>query len=160
MQNKLKELRDNYIEQARNIFISNVQHFLKFTPRIKAVGWLQYTPHFNDGDECIFEKREFKLLLDDSATTWSVCGDYGITFNDETGSVKSIEMYNNIINMRFSQYAVTAKQYIPEAEWEDIIDYLTQLTDIDTCIYNEIFGDHKEIIIRVDTYEINDHEHD
>lgn len=160
MQNKLKELRDNYIEQARNLFVANVQHFLKFTPRIKAVGWLQYTPHFNDGDECIFDKREFKLLLDNSATTWSVCGDYGITFNNDNDCIKSIEIYTNVKNMQLSKYAATIKQHIPEAEWNDIIDYLAQLTDIDTRIYNEIFGDHKEIIIRVDSYEINDHEHD
>lgn len=35
-------------------------------PQIKAIGWTQYTPYFNDGDECIFSVREPQLLLAES----------------------------------------------------------------------------------------------
>ena len=28
-------------------------------PEVTAVGWTQYTPHFNDGDPCVFRVHEF-----------------------------------------------------------------------------------------------------
>lgn len=32
--------------------------FFKSFPEVKTIHWLQYTPYFNDGDECVFSVNE------------------------------------------------------------------------------------------------------
>jgi predicted nuclease of predicted toxin-antitoxin system len=35
-------------------------------PKVKAVGWEQYAPHFNDGDPCVFRVHEPYLSTEDA----------------------------------------------------------------------------------------------
>lgn len=48
-----KTLQDEVKEAFEEIF--------EAYPEINAVTWTQYTPYFNDGDECIFSVNEFSI---------------------------------------------------------------------------------------------------
>lgn len=37
-------------EELKKVFTSFFEEF----PQVKTIHWTQYTPHFNDGDECVF----------------------------------------------------------------------------------------------------------
>jgi hypothetical protein len=53
--NKLKENYEKTLrEKGQEIMGEAVTEFFEKNPLIKAVTWTQYTPHFNDGDECVF----------------------------------------------------------------------------------------------------------
>lgn len=73
----IKELVSKYTI-ARNEFLENGQTLIKEvftsffneTPDIKLIAWTQYTPYFNDGEECIFEINDpFYSLKDVDVST-------------------------------------------------------------------------------------------
>lgn len=41
-----------------------LQEFMKDHPQVKQVKWAQYTPHFNDGDACVFGVSEFGFFFE------------------------------------------------------------------------------------------------
>jgi hypothetical protein len=61
IQNKLDELiaaqealAAKFRAEAQQLFKEVTKEFFETNPGIKAVIWTQYTPYFNDGDECVF----------------------------------------------------------------------------------------------------------
>ena len=60
--NELNELRDQYQKAVRDAgqdpILQECQKYLEENPEVKAVGWYQYTPSFNDGDPCYFSVGE------------------------------------------------------------------------------------------------------
>lgn len=54
LKKKHAELKGQIREESKAFFKeSSVKIFEKY-PQIKSFAWRQYTPHFNDGDECVF----------------------------------------------------------------------------------------------------------
>ena len=43
----LKEMKEKVQKQLKPV----LKDFMNSHPNIKAIGWTQYTPYFNDGDE-------------------------------------------------------------------------------------------------------------
>lgn len=46
--------RAEMAEAAKGLIGPGLQLFMRENPEVKAFGWTQYTPHFNDGDPCVF----------------------------------------------------------------------------------------------------------
>jgi hypothetical protein len=64
---KIAEMKKEYLkkveEDGKQLVLAELKEsFAKF-PRLQAVRWTQYTPHFNDGDVCSFgvHEPEFKI---------------------------------------------------------------------------------------------------
>jgi hypothetical protein len=51
---KRAEIEKAAQEKAKAILAPGLQEFMEAHPDVKAIGWTQYTPYFNDGEECIF----------------------------------------------------------------------------------------------------------
>lgn len=51
---ELKTLRSTLMEQSQSALKVMFEEFLKAHPQCKTVVWTQYTPYFNDGEECVF----------------------------------------------------------------------------------------------------------
>jgi len=65
MKKVLDELRVSYMENAQGIFHRAIRSFFDSAPSIKAIWWNQYTPYFNDGEECVFEVNEVCYAFSD-----------------------------------------------------------------------------------------------
>ena len=52
--NEQRELQKKFQAQGQALFKETFKEFFDNNPGIKAVVWTQYTPYFNDGDECVF----------------------------------------------------------------------------------------------------------
>jgi len=53
--NELTETRKHYREKAQKVLTEHLfPTFFGDHPEIKMIYWTQYTPYFNDGDECVF----------------------------------------------------------------------------------------------------------
>jgi hypothetical protein len=50
-----KEGEDLFLSMSKTVFDKN--------PDLEKFGWAQYTPYFNDGDECVFSAHSPKILL-------------------------------------------------------------------------------------------------
>lgn len=90
MDEKMKELQ----ETGKNAFKECVKVFFQACPEVQAVVWSQYTPYFNDGDECTFGVNEVTFVLqnfdrDDLLNPYEYEDDeYGVGSYDTSGKYK------------------------------------------------------------------------
>ena len=56
--NEIEALRDEYKRRGRETFIQIATSAVNEHPTIGMLCWAQYTPYFNDGDECVFSVRD------------------------------------------------------------------------------------------------------
>ena len=92
-------------------FDSTVKNFFKVVPKMKAITWVQYSPYFNDGDECVFHVRSVSVLnfvpeyfsryyeddLSEDNKEKIVVGDYS-TFNEDLLSAEELEACKAVQN--------------------------------------------------------------
>ena len=55
---QLKELKSKYNSKIKSELFTIFQDYFKEDSETKAIVWIQFTPFFNDGSECIFEVHE------------------------------------------------------------------------------------------------------
>lgn len=135
--------------------------FEKSNGKIKSFGWTQYTPYFNDGEDC-----EFSVNCDI---------DYGLYINGERiddidglfgSSEYALKMYGT------TDYESWIKQYPEDVINEDtkeqdlhlysiLKEFVSLLESIDSEFLKDLFGDHVLVTVyddgRIDTEE---YEHD
>jgi hypothetical protein len=121
-----------------------------FTPlfeqskRINSFGWQQYTPYFNDGDECIFRCNSDYLDIN------------GVNEDDA----------DNDDNANFVQKEIWQGKRVPNPNYDaneaEIFEQIKKiLKAIPDEFYKELFGDHVEVTVNRDgTIETEEYEHD
>ena len=62
----IRSLRAKVILEGKDALSVAFKDFFASTPGVKSVFWDQYTPYFNDGDECVFHVHEMHVELDES----------------------------------------------------------------------------------------------
>jgi hypothetical protein len=73
---QLAEKKKKYQEEAKNILKDCLRGFMLEHSNITAIAWVQYTPFFNDGDECVFGMHDMhfsakKPFTDEDAKDFS-----------------------------------------------------------------------------------------
>lgn len=58
-----KKVRTNFMKDAQAILAKEFKEIFDKYPNIDAIRWEQYTPNFNDGDVCEFNRREFDVRV-------------------------------------------------------------------------------------------------
>ena len=166
---EIATLKQGLVDQLKQDFFPIVKPLFDKLPEvIKTIGWIQYTPYFNDGDECRFSVH---------------CDiDYGIRINrgylddleDEDG--EDVKLFgSSLYAMRHfgtDRYAEWVEKYpedkINEETKErdlEIYNTLKEFSDliysIDADILKDLFEDHSEIIVhRNGTVETEEYDHD
>jgi len=163
---KLQEIqkqKDELTKQLRKDFAPMLKPlFEKSNGRINSFGWIQYTPYFNDGDECIFSVN--------------IDLDYGIRVNGETlddsdfftSSLYSLEKYLKKDGSyekwieRYPEDALDLEKSKEELELYGILlDFKEILESIDDSFFKDLFGDHVEVTVFSDgKIETEEYEHD
>lgn len=59
----LKAAREKFAEVGRRAMNKFFREFMESHPEVASLRWQQYTPYFNDGDECVFRVREPSVKL-------------------------------------------------------------------------------------------------
>lgn len=54
LKEQLRALRQQTAEVAGRLIRHGLRHVFDVYPHVQSIGWTQYTPYFNDGDECLF----------------------------------------------------------------------------------------------------------
>lgn len=132
LQQQVDALRKEHAAKVKPL----LQAFIKSNPQVAEVRWSQYTPYFNDGDECVFRVNDpyFKFVGDESDEgydTWSMCHE---TYGPTPGTV-SVET---------------------KASCEKLAEALNAIEDA----LNELFGDHVEVVVTPDGVEVEEYSHD
>lgn len=119
--------------------------FDKSNGKIKSIGWTQYTPYFNDGDEC----------------TFSVNTDYSLQINGE--DCDEIES----LDWRIKYYLKNGEYSEDKTDdWDielfNIVEEFKKLIQsIDDEFLKDLFGDHVLVTVHDDgRIETEEYEHD
>lgn len=128
-------------EELRKEFPKLLQPLLEQSKVIDSISWTQYTPYFNDGDEC-----EFSVHVDDL----QINGLSEYELEDNPASILTKRVYNQGYKPNPNYDAIEGKIL------ENIKNVLTEVPD---DFYKDLFGDHAYITInksgeiKVDGYD-------
>lgn len=64
MEAEFQKVATSFREKMQGMFSDMTKSFFEAAPEIKAVVWEQYTPYFNDGEECIFSVNDLYFLTE------------------------------------------------------------------------------------------------
>lgn len=129
---------------AKQVFADEAQSKLE-EHQIESFGWVQYTPYFNDGDECIFGVRADL--------------DYGLEVNGERWE----DAFNFIRDEPDSRtnwsghYEPADENTKPKEVWDDLRDFVYSFDEDDL---KHAFGDHVKVTVTRNGATTQYYEHD
>ena len=134
---KLEKLKKKYAEECKNTLIPEFKKIFDKYPQVKFFAWTQYSPHFNDGDECIFSANidNYSLYIN------GVDGDGAC---DEYAMASSIDLN------------------IPQNIRDEITKEICNITNnIGNEILEYMFGNHVKVTVypnKIETENYTDHD--
>jgi len=151
------------VEALRKDFAPMFKEFFdKSNGLIKSIGWTQYTPYFNDGDECVFRVNSDL--------------DYGLRFNDETVDETDLITISEYVAVKYLKNDGSYEKWLdkyPEDKIDpikhknqlDLIKILNEVSEVLKSIpedfMKDLFGDHVEVTVKSDgTIETEEYKHD
>lgn len=154
---QLKEISGKFFaEQSKVIF----DQF----PTLKSFSWTQYTPYFNDGDECTFgANTDYPTVR---LTSSKPSNDEGEDFIDEDDEFEDDDDYVSIYNV---QKTVDGKYIDKYSAGEEITDQKKIITyevaqflqEFQEDALKMMFGDHVRVTVHRDgSVEQDEYEHD
>lgn len=63
LQQRIRTMREAAVAAAREAFAEGTQLLFNEHPTLDSFGWTQYTPYFNDGDECVFRVNNWEPYI-------------------------------------------------------------------------------------------------
>lgn len=143
---ELKAMKEQYEtrikSEGKDILRREFAAMFDAHPTVKAVRWRQYTPYFNDGDECIFSVHGPSMRLEES------------TARDGEEEDGYLNEYDNYVRKFVDGKFIGG----PGKERYDAVNAL--VTGIPEDLMKAVFGDHAEITATRDGFEVEEYEHD
>ena len=147
MNTELAALRKSYQERSQSILKEMFKLFFDENPEVKVVGWRQYTPYFNDGEECVFNTYVEYAFVSNTLDYTNI--EYGEYCGDEEN-----------VWVEDPDYDSFAKEIIPESVRVNSESLRDVLKSIDEIVYLDAFGDHCVVCVTRDGFDILDYNHD
>lgn len=133
---KINQLKKEAQEDCKEIFQNALKDIFKKFPKLESVSWTQYTPYFNDGEECTFSRH-----------------DPEITYNEKE--------YDNIGEWSFNPENRYSEEYLKveglQESWKEINELMLTFEDED---FEFMFGDHVKVVSTKDSIDVEDYNHD
>lgn len=131
-------------------------------PTIKAFGWTQYTPYFNDGDTCIFSVNNpwFLTIDDPEIDDIEDLDEYEVSYYSGHPSLgkRGYHWEGEYPNRKMVDEAYTG----PDEARYNRVKALSDAIDsghFDNVLL-EAFGDHAEIIVRASGITVDSYSHE
>lgn len=177
---ELNTIKKNYMESLQKDFHIVIKSFFEDCPLIQAVVWSQYTPYFNDGDECVFDVNVPSFITKNFDIDDLRSSPYEYEDEDEYGCLNVplyVENWDDDVakyKAELSKPTVSewAKGYYPKhiAELEqmklDYPDYDVKIKAFANILSNnkdilkEIYGDHVCVYVTPNEVIIEEYSHD
>lgn len=132
LKNKRKELLAQILEESKKFFTHVSKEIFKNHPKLESFSWTQYTPYFNDGDECRFSAHTDNL-------------DFVFDGKEHEG----VDNY----------YLKTETHVSPEFR-QCVKDVATFLENFDDSDLEEMFEDHVKVVVSAKGVDTQEYEHD
>lgn len=144
-----KELARKFQETAQSLFKETMKEFWAKNPGVKALVWTQYTPFFQDGDECVFRVNDvyFTNAEGDDLFEYS----HSISWGEYNGENEDVWIDYG------GSYMGTHDGVDKESCVE--ISHMIGCGDMEP-IMRAMFGDHVIVIATKDGFDVDEYDHD
>lgn len=161
MQTEMQRIQAEFRSTLTEKFNELVKEFFVVAPNIKAVGWTQYTPYFNDGEECVFSVGDVWICTSDDANELSEVS-YGYYDGDNEVTVMDASAYLSTHAWYAEEKAVFNEGLTFEQIKEQMVAVKTiaSIVDNNTDLMKAMFGDHVKVIITTAGVEAEEFDHD
>lgn len=140
-QEKILELQEQMKQTIEKEFNNSIKEIFRLVPRLKCFAWNQYSPYFNDGDECVFSVKQVNAL----------------SFVPEYASYSyEIEDENDFI---IGEYDGANEEFLSNEERNAIQEVIEFIESNDDLMEN-LYGNHVSVILTVDGAKVEHFEHD
>ncbi len=165
---KAAELKKELMEANKEVFSESAKELFEKFPKLDWFEWTQYTPYFNDGDECTFSvnAEDNQVWINGlecenggfyfSTTKWSKDSSGKSSYIDKTDEEILSEEFNSDEGTTFRDLDMTVSEIV---KLKHAIPAFVQSFDEDYL--KEAFGDHTSVKMHRDgTVENDEYEHD
>lgn len=149
MNAELDALKAVHLEKSKGMFTKVAAFLFEKHPKLESFQWEQFTPYFNDGEECTFSARV----------------DYPQINGEEYGEGKT-----RAVDRSYGQYDNVTRSYpnykeTPNPDYDAELDAAGKevkefLNTIDEQALRDMFGDHKQIKVTREGTEVEDYDHE
>jgi len=172
---EMDKLRNEMTKESKKAFKTGIKELFDQYPDLNNFAWVQYTPYFNDGDECTFGAYTESVYINDDPDTYYP-GELESFLDEINNKEKTIKKLRKEIedsqkdkykSSWIKEYNEGKIQRIESANTDeikeqakmvrDIVDFL-QLIDSDTL--RDMLGDHVMVTVSRDRIETEEYEHD
>lgn len=162
---KLKEEYERKIsEEGAEILKQEFKDFFEKYPYVEAVEWVQYTPYFNDGEECIFGVMDPRMIINLNKY------EKAEEFKEAEKAYKEKKGYNSYENdddrEQFleegedNNLIVISYLYGESPSKEHFLNVYEDQPDVVEDVYKCVFGDHVEVLATREGFEVHEYDHD
>lgn len=136
---KLEEFQKKFTKEGSELFQKIAKEMFETYPEVKSFSWTQYTPYFNDGEECVFRIHEVDQI-----------NGFGEYDDEENESEENI----------FTKYSWREEE--SDARAYEIVNSLREfIYSAPKDILRAIYGDHCRVTLYSDgTFEVDEYDHD
>ena len=165
MQNSLKglievqaKLRKEFQQQAQDAFKEVVKELFEKNTGLGLVTWTQYTPYFNDGEECTFSINE--AYFSNATDTEDI--EYGEYQGDDDTLWSTDSIVTHLTGGVSWDKETTAKVQATEGlNLESIREFMSILNSPEMeDIFRVMFGDHVKVVLTRKGIEVDEYDHD
>ena len=154
---KQRALQKEFQASAQELFKETTKEFFDIVPQVKSIHWTQYTPYFNDGEECTFGVNDPYFSnaegedLEDITRWGEYDGEKDDIWSEESWAL--LEYTNNQV-LR-DKLSLTQEQAAAIKRFSKMI----QSDDMEP-VMRAMFDDHVRVIATREGFDVEEHDHD
>jgi len=139
--------REEFLAQGKEAIGALFKQFFLDNPGVKSIRWEQYSPWFNDGDECVFSVRSPVFT---NAETWD-----DISWGEYDG-----EDGDTVWIWGDDTYKIVGAQ--PSAEEVKAMTELNNLIQSSALedVFHDLFGNHARVTVTAAGIDVDEANHD
>lgn len=188
IQKNIQEILDIEARNRANIqamFEPMVKEFFAANPNVIGISWRQYTPYFNDGDECVFSVNDkvavlktdycsdIETYLDDD-DRYEDYGENLLYYNpyfhkiqadiqnekDELNQPERWKGHHDYCRVKLQKYIEYLNYPDIESINKNVQEFMKLLDTISDDIYKKMFGDHVSVSLTANGIHIEEYDHE
>ena len=151
-----QDLQTRYQTKMQDHLKSLTKAFFQDNPQVTAFVWTQYTPYFNDGDECTFSRGEI------SVTNCPLDEIDDVRYDEYGGETENVFVSNFSDWFMKSDYYKDERQKIIDSgvDIKAVQQFVKLLNSIDEDVYLETFGNHVRVVATAQGFDVEEYDHD
>lgn len=149
---RMEEVSKMIKDEGQKALKAAFDEVFKKYPELHGVVWTQYTPYFNDGEECEFRVRELCPI---------VCPkDLGIENEHYYEGDESFECESDGKEFCTISIMYDHQEKYKDNKYHDIDSDVGEIGSVDDQVMQAVFGNHVKVVATREGFDVEDYDHD